>query len=51
MTDVSRLRTFVKDMAHLADKADGDEPQLLAEGSERLQSLILNDDWLLPPLL
>ena len=49
MADISRLRTFVKDMTYLVDKADGDEPQLLVEGSERLKPLILNDDWLPPP--
>ncbi|MCH9674271.1 MAG: cysteine dioxygenase [Gammaproteobacteria bacterium] len=46
MTDISRLRGFVKELTHLVDRAGEDEPQLLGDGSALLTPLINNDDWL-----
>ena len=46
MSDIARLRDFVRQMTALVCASAGDEAALLARGRERLHALISRDDWL-----
>ena len=46
MADGAKLRTFIQDMTRLVERAGGDEPALIAEGSRLLGALVAQDDWL-----
>jgi predicted metal-dependent enzyme (double-stranded beta helix superfamily) len=46
MTDISRLRGFVRAFTRLADHAGQDEERIFAEGKPLLAALIAHDDWL-----
>ncbi len=45
MSDIRKLRDFVRDMTALAE-ADADERRWLTEGKALLQALVAEDDWL-----
>jgi len=46
MTNLARLRSFIRDMTRLADRHGEDEQRMLDEGDKLLRSLIERDDWL-----
>jgi predicted metal-dependent enzyme (double-stranded beta helix superfamily) len=46
MTNLARLRSFIRDMTRLADRHGDDEQRMLDEGEKLLRSLIDRDDWL-----
>jgi predicted metal-dependent enzyme (double-stranded beta helix superfamily) len=46
MSNLARLRSFIRDMTRLADRHGEDEPRMLDEGEKLLRALIAQDDWL-----
>ena len=46
MSDLTRLRGFVKDFTDLIDEVGMDEPRILDAGERLLSELVGNDDWL-----
>ncbi len=46
MTEIQKLRTFVRDMTALVERAGGDEPTVIEEGRRLLGNLVAEDDWL-----
>jgi predicted metal-dependent enzyme (double-stranded beta helix superfamily) len=46
MSNLARLRSFVRDMTRLADRHGADEQRMLDEGEKLLRGLIAQDDWL-----
>lgn len=46
MSNLARLRSFIRDMTRLAERHGEDEPRMLDEGEKLLRSLIAQDDWL-----
>jgi predicted metal-dependent enzyme (double-stranded beta helix superfamily) len=46
MSNLARLRSFIRDMTRLADRHGEDEPRMLDEGEKLLRGLIAQDDWL-----
>jgi 3-mercaptopropionate dioxygenase len=46
MSNLARLRSFIRDMTRLADRHGDDEPRMLDEGEKLLRALIAQDDWL-----
>lgn len=46
MSNISRLRNFVKDFTRLMDDPDTDEERVFRDGKALLQELITRDDWL-----
>jgi predicted metal-dependent enzyme (double-stranded beta helix superfamily) len=46
MSNIARLREFVRAFTGLVDKAGGDEPRIFTDGKALLADLIAHDDWL-----
>jgi 3-mercaptopropionate dioxygenase len=46
MSNLARLRSFIRDMTRLADRHGEDEQRMLDEGEKLLRGLIAQDDWL-----
>lgn len=46
MSNLARLRSFIRDMTRLADRHGEDEQRMLDEGEKLLRGLIGQDDWL-----
>ena len=46
MSNLARLRSFIRDMTRLADRHGEDEQRMLDEGEKLLRGLIEQDDWL-----
>jgi len=46
MSNLARLRSFIRDMTRLADRHGEDEPRMMDEGEKLLRGLIAQDDWL-----
>lgn len=46
MSNLARLRSFIRDMTRLADRHHDDEQRMLDEGEKLLRALIAQDDWL-----
>jgi predicted metal-dependent enzyme (double-stranded beta helix superfamily) len=46
MSNLARLRSFIRDMTRLADRHGADEQRMLDEGEKLLRGLIAQDDWL-----
>ena len=46
MSNLARLRSFIRDMTRLAERHGADEPRMLDEGEKLLRALIAQDDWL-----
>ena len=48
MTNIARLRDFVRSFTRLADLAGQDEERIFVDGKAMLSRLIAHDDWLPP---
>lgn len=46
MTNIARLRDFVRDFTRLIERPEVDEARIFAEGKALLAGLIAQDDWL-----
>jgi 3-mercaptopropionate dioxygenase len=46
MSNLARLRGFIRDMTRLAERHGEDEQRMLDEGEKLLRGLIAQDDWL-----
>lgn len=46
MSNLARLRSFIRDMTRLAERHGDDEQRMLDEGEKLLRGLIAHDDWL-----
>ena len=46
MSNLARLRSFIRDMTRLAARHGEDEQRMLDEGEKLLRGLIAQDDWL-----
>jgi predicted metal-dependent enzyme (double-stranded beta helix superfamily) len=46
MTNLARLRSFIRDMTRAVERHGEDEPRMLDEGEKLLRGLIAADDWL-----
>lgn len=46
MSNLARLRSFIRDMTRLAERHGEDELRMLDEGEKLLRALIEQDDWL-----
>lgn len=46
MTEIARLRDFVRRMTRLVDSAGADEARILEEGRALIGELVRHDDWL-----